>query len=102
GYDSDGRIRALDLDLDARCGCSADCSIGVVDRAMFHSDNAYFLPESRIYTRRVKTNTVSNTAFRGFGGPQGMMAIQRAIDTIAWRLDLDPPAARQPNLHSAG
>jgi xanthine dehydrogenase large subunit len=76
GYDSDGRIRALDLDLDARCGCSADCSIGVVDRAMFHSDNAYFLPESRIYTRRVKTNTVSNTAFRGFGGPQGMMAIE--------------------------
>jgi xanthine dehydrogenase large subunit len=63
GYDPDGRIRALDLDLDARCGCSADCSIGVVDRAMFHSDNAYFLPESRIYTRRVKTNTVSNTAF---------------------------------------
>ena len=45
GYDADGRIRALDLDLDARCGCSADCSIGVVDRAMFHSDNAYFLPE---------------------------------------------------------
>src|SRR5581483_6630886 len=97
-----GRIRALDLDLDARCGCSADCSIGVVDRAMFHSDNAYFLPESRIYTRRVKTNTVSNTAFRGFGGPQGMMAIERVIDTIAWRLGLDPLDVRKANLYGTG
>src|SRR6516162_9185760 len=102
GYDSDGLIRALNLDLDARCGCSADCSIGVVDRAMFHSDNAYFLPESRIYTRRVKTNTVSNTAFRGFGGPQGMMAIERVIDTIAWRLGLDPLDVRKANLYAPG
>src|SRR6202040_2765167 len=102
GYASDGRIRALDLDLDARCGCSADCSIGVVDRAMFHSDNAYFLPESRIYTRRVKTNTVSNTAFRGFGGPQGMMAIERVIDTIAWSLGRDPLDIRKANLYGPG
>src|SRR5262249_32834699 len=102
GYDSDGRIRALDLDLDARCGCSADCSIGVVDRAMFHSDNAYFLPESRIYTRRVKTNTVSNTAFRGFGGPQGMMAIERVIDTIAWSLGRHPLDVRKANLYAPG
>jgi len=102
GYDSDGRIRALDLDLDARCGCSADCSIGVVDRAMFHSDNAYFLPQSRIYTRRVKTNTVSNTAFRGFGGPQGMMAIERVIDTIAWSLGRDPLDIRKANLYGPG
>ena len=102
GYDADGRIRALDLDLDARCGCSADCSIGVVDRAMFHSDNAYFLPESRIYTRRVKTNTVSNTAFRGFGGPQGMMAIERVIDTIAWSLGRDPLDIRKANLYGPG
>ena len=102
GYDADGRIRALDLDLDARCGCSADCSIGVVDRAMFHSDNAYFLQESRIYTRRVKTNTVSNTAFRGFGGPQGMMAIERVIDTIAWSLGRDPLDIRKANLYGPG
>jgi len=102
GYDPDGRIRAVDLDLDARCGCSADVSIGVVDRAMFHADNAYFLPESRIYTRRVKTNTVSNTAFRGFGGPQGMLAIERVIDTIAWNLDLDPLDVRKANLYGPG
>jgi xanthine dehydrogenase large subunit len=102
GYDADGRIRAVNFDLDARCGCSADCSIGVVDRAMFHADNAYFLPESRIYSRRVKTNTVSNTAFRGFGGPQGIMAIERVIDTIAWQLGLDPLDVRKANLYGPG
>jgi xanthine dehydrogenase large subunit len=102
GYDADGRIRAADLDLDARCGCSADCSIGVVDRAMFHADNAYFLPEFRINSRRVKTNTVSNTAFRGFGGPQGMMAIERVIDAIAWGLGLDPLDVRKANLYGPG
>jgi xanthine dehydrogenase large subunit len=102
GYEPDGRVRAVALDLDARCGCSADCSGGVVDRAMFHSDNAYFLPESRISTRRVKTNTVSNTAFRGFGGPQGMMAIERVIDTIAWTLGLDPLDVRKANLYGPG
>jgi xanthine dehydrogenase large subunit len=102
GYEPDGRIRAVDLELDARCGCSADLSIGVVDRAMFHSDNAYFLPVSRIYSRRVKTNTVSNTAFRGFGGPQGMMAIERVIDVIAWNLGLDPLDVRKANLYSPG
>ena len=102
GYDADGNIRAVDLDLDARCGCSADVSIGVVDRAMFHSDNAYFLPVSRINSRRVKTNTVSNTAFRGFGGPQGMMAIERVIDVIAWKLGIDPLDVRKANLYGPG
>jgi xanthine dehydrogenase large subunit len=102
GYEANGRIRAVDLDLDARCGCSADLSIGVVDRAMFHADNAYFLPEFNILTRRVKTNTVSNTAFRGFGGPQGMMAIERVIDAIAWKLGLDPLDVRKANLYGVG
>jgi len=102
GYERDGRIRAVNLDLDARCGCSADVSTGVVDRAMFHADNAYFLPENRIYSRRVKTNTVSNTAFRGFGGPQGMMAIERVIDAIAWKLGLDPLDVRKANLYAPG
>ncbi len=102
GYDSDGRIRAVNLDLDARCGCSADVSLGVVDRAMFHADNTYFLGPSRIHSRRVKTNTVSNTAFRGFGGPQGMMAIERMIDAIAWKLGRDPLDIRKINLYSAG
>jgi xanthine dehydrogenase large subunit len=102
GYDSGGRIRAVDIDISARCGCSADLSIGVIDRAMFHSDNAYFLPEFRIYSRRVKTNTVSNTAFRGFGGPQGMLAIERVIDVIAWKLRVDPLDVRKINLYGAG
>jgi len=102
GYEANGRIRAVDLDLDARCGCSADLSIGVVDRAMFHADNAYFLPEYRIHTERVKTNTVSNTAFRGFGGPQGMLAIERVIDAIAWNLKLDPLDVRKANLYGPG
>jgi len=102
GFEPSGRIRAVDLDLDARCGCSADLSIGVVDRAMFHSDNAYFLPEYRIHTERVKTNTVSNTAFRGFGGPQGMLAIERVIDAIAWKLGLDPLDVRKANLYGPG
>jgi xanthine dehydrogenase large subunit len=102
GYDRDGLIRGVDLDLDARCGCSADVSIGVVDRAMFHADNTYFLPQNRIHSRRVKTNTVSNTAFRGFGGPQGMLAIERVIDAIAWNLRLDPLDVRKVNLYGAG
>ncbi len=102
GYDAEGRIRAVDLDLDARCGCSADVSIGVVDRAMFHADNNYFLDQFRIHSRRVKTNTVSNTAFRGFGGPQGMLAIERVIDAIAWNLRRDPLDVRKANLYGAG
>jgi xanthine dehydrogenase large subunit len=102
GYDQDGRILGIDLELDARCGCSADVSLGVVDRAMFHSDNAYFLPVNRIHSRRIKTNTVSNTAFRGFGGPQGMVAIERVIDAIAWDLGRDPLDIRKANLYAAG
>ncbi len=102
GFDAQGRIDGVDLQLAARCGCSADLSAGVVDRAMFHADNAYFLPAFNIHSRRVKTNTVSNTAFRGFGGPQGVLAIERVIDAIAWHLDLDPLDVRKENLYGGG
>jgi xanthine dehydrogenase large subunit len=102
GFDGRGRIEGVDLALAARCGCSADLSIGVVDRAMFHSDNAYFLPEFRIHSTRVKTNTVSNTAFRGFGGPQGVLSIERVVDAIAWHLGLDPLDVRKANLYRSG
>jgi xanthine dehydrogenase large subunit len=102
GFDEEGRIEAADLDFLARCGCSADLSQGVVDRTMFHADNAYFLPEARIITRRLKTNTVSNTAFRGFGGPQGMLAIERVIDAIAWSLGRDPLDVRMANFYAPG
>ncbi len=57
---------------------------------MFHADNAYFLPELVISSRRLKTNTVSNTAFRGFGGPQGMLAMERVIDAVAWHIGSGP------------
>ncbi|MGC1561384.1 MAG: xanthine dehydrogenase molybdopterin binding subunit [Bradyrhizobium sp.] len=102
GFDARGRMDGVNFMLAARCGCSADLSTGVVDRAMFHADNAYFLPSFRILSRRVKTNTVSNTAFRGFGGPQGVMAIERVIDAIAWNLGLDPLDVRKANLYRAG
>jgi len=72
------------------------------DRAMFHADNAYYLPAATITTKRMKTNTVSNTAFRGFGGPQGMMVAERAMDDIAWTLGLDPLDVRKRNLYREG
>ena len=86
----------------ARCGYSADLSGGVVDRAMFHSDNAYFLPAVHVGSKRLKTNTVSNTAFRGFGGPQGMLAIEHVMDQIAWATGRDPLDVRYANFYRAG
>ncbi len=102
GFDAEGRILAYEVDYLARCGCSADLSQGVVDRTMFHSDNAYWLPVTRINTRRLMTNTVSNTAFRGFGGPQGMLMAERLIDEIAWALGKDPLDVRYANLYRPG
>ena len=99
GFDAQGRIKALDTMMAARCGYSADVSSAICDRAMFHADNAYFLPAATIATKRMKTNTVSNTAFRGFGGPQGMMVAERMIDEIAWKLGLDPLDVRKANFY---
>jgi len=102
GFDGEGRIAAYDVALTSRCGYSADLSGGINDRAMFHADNTYYLPAAHILSRRMKTNTVSNTAFRGFGGPQGMMAVERAVDAIAWTLGLDPLDVRLRNLYGPG
>jgi xanthine dehydrogenase large subunit len=102
GFGDDGRLAAVDIDLASRCGYSADLSGAINDRAMFHADNAYYLPAARIVTRRMKTNTVSNTAFRGFGGPQGMLAIERVLDEIAWSLGVDPLDLRKANLYGPG
>jgi xanthine dehydrogenase large subunit len=99
GFDATGRIEALDLSFASRCGLSADLSGGINDRAVFHSDNAYFLPNVRIVSHRCKTHTVSNTAFRGFGGPQGMFAIENVIAAIARRLRMDPLDVRLRNLY---
>ncbi len=86
GYDGSGKIEAAQIELNSRCGCSADLSLGINDRAMFHSDNSYYYPQVLIRSKRLKTNTVSNTAFRGFGGPQGMLSCERLMDGIAIRL----------------
>jgi xanthine dehydrogenase large subunit len=102
GFDDDGRIVGVETIYHARAGCSLDLSSGVVDRTMFHADNSYWLPDVTIRSRRLKTNTVSNTAFRGFGGPQGMLGIERVIDAIAWSLGKDPLDVRKANFYAPG
>jgi xanthine dehydrogenase large subunit len=99
GFDDTGRIVGVNFELASRCGMSADLSGPVNDRAMFHCDNAYFLENVRIVSHRCKTNTVSNTAFRGFGGPQGMYAIEYVIDDIARKLGKDPCEVRRRNFY---
>ncbi|HYF55533.1 MAG TPA: xanthine dehydrogenase molybdopterin binding subunit [Salinarimonas sp.] len=102
GVDPEGRIQGYAVEHLARCGYSADLSSGVVDRTMFHSDNAYFMPAVRVGSRRLKTNTVSNTAFRGFGGPQGMLVVEHVMDQIAWATGRDPLDVRYANLYAPG
>ncbi|MBA3519214.1 MAG: molybdopterin-dependent oxidoreductase, partial [Rhizobiales bacterium] len=101
GFDAEGRILGIRFDQAARCGYSADLSGAIADRAMFHADNAYRLSNAVIHSRRMKTNTVSNTAFRGFGGPQGMAGIERVIDEIAFALGRDPLKVRKLNFYPA-
>jgi xanthine dehydrogenase large subunit len=102
GFDGSGRISGLELMLASRCGMSPDLSGAVNDRAMLHADNGYYLPNVTITSHRCKTHTVSNTAFRGFGGPQGMMAIEYVIDEIARALGRDPLEVRKANLYGIG
>ncbi|KEQ53785.1 xanthine dehydrogenase molybdopterin binding subunit [Sphingobium chlorophenolicum] len=102
GFDHEGRLLALKLHLASRCGASTDLSPAINDRAMFHSDNCYFLPDVMIVSERLRTNMVSATAFRGFGGPQGMLAIERIMDDIAAHNGLDPLDVRIANLYSPG
>lgn len=99
GFDDDGHLLALDVTLASDCGYSADLSGPVNDRAVCHVDNAYWLPHLRIRSLRCRTNTVSNTAFRGFGGPQGMFVIEEVIDAVARALGRDALAIRRLNLY---
>jgi xanthine dehydrogenase large subunit len=99
GFDADGRILAFDGTFAARCGFSADLSGPVTDRALFHADNAYFYPHVRLRSRPMKTNTVSNTAFRGFGGPQGLIIAERIMEEIAYALGKDPLEVRRANFY---
>jgi xanthine dehydrogenase large subunit len=102
GFDDQGRILAVDGVFAARCGWSADLSGPVTDRALFHADNAYYYPDVRLRSRPIKTNTVSNTAFRGFGGPQGVIAAERMIEEIAYALGRDPLEVRRANFYREG
>ena len=100
GVDERGRILGIEFLQLARCGWAQDLSLPVADRAMLHSDNAYNLEHVRIESHRLKTNTQSATAYRGFGGPQGMLGIERAMDHIAHELGLDPVAVRKANFYA--
>ncbi len=99
GFDDEGRIEGVEFTQYARCGWALDLSIPVADRAMLHADNAYFLPAARIESHRLKTNTQSATAYRGFGGPQGIVGIERVVDHIAHDLGRDPLDVRRVNYY---
>ncbi len=99
GYDDEGRIEAVEGAFAARCGFSADLSGPVTDRALFHADNCYFYPHVRLVSKPMRTDTVSNTAFRGFGGPQGMLACERMIEDVAYALGRDPLEVRRANFY---
>jgi len=101
GYDESGRIHGLVIEMASRCGDTVDLSPAINDRAMLHVDNCYYLDAVEIISHRFRTHTVSNTAFRGFGAPQGMMAIERVMDHIARALCLDPLIVRQRNLYGS-
>ncbi len=99
GFDDTGRVTAVSFHHYARCGWSMDLSLPVADRAMLHADNAYDLAHVRIESHRLKTNTASATAFRGFGGPQGMVGIERVMDHVAHTLGMDPAEVRRRNYY---
>ncbi len=100
GFDGAGRILGIDFRHLVRCGWSMDLSLPVADRAMLHADNAYHLEHVRIESHRLRTNTQSATAFRGFGGPQGMLGIEAVIDRIAHALGRDPLEVRRANFYA--
>jgi xanthine dehydrogenase large subunit len=99
GVDADGRILGIAFTHLMRCGWSQDLSLPVADRAMLHADNCYHLPDIRITSHRLRTNTQSATAFRGFGGPQGMVGIERVMDHLAHVVKRDPLAVRRANFY---
>jgi xanthine dehydrogenase large subunit len=99
GFTADGRITAVDVKLFSNGGCSTDLSFAVLERSMLHLDNAYFLPNVNIEGRVCKTNLPSNTAFRGFGGPQGISVIENVIEEIAGLLGIEALNVRQANCY---
>lgn len=102
GFDENGLIEGVHIEVNGNCGYSPDLSDAIVDRAMFHADNAYYYPAVKIIGNRCKLNTVSHTAFRGFGGPQGMITAELIMDDIATKLGQDPLTIRKANLYRPG
>ncbi|TYB83157.1 xanthine dehydrogenase molybdopterin binding subunit [Maritimibacter fusiformis] len=100
GVDEDGKLIGVEFEQFVRAGWSLDLTPPVADRAMLHADNAYFIPNMRIVSLRLRTNTASATAFRGFGGPQGVLGIERVMDHIAHELGMDPLKLRLANLYA--
>jgi len=102
GVDGEGRLMAVDFIQYARCGWAQDLSLPVADRAMLHADNAYYIPNVRIVSHRLRTHTQSATAFRGFGGPQGIVGIERVMDHLAAATGMDALTLRQKNFYASG
>jgi len=102
GFDDEGRILGVEITLIANAGFSADLSGPVMTRAICHFDNAYWLPNVALHGYLARTNTQSNTAFRGFGGPQGAIAVEHIVERIARHLGRDPVAVRQLNYYGHG
>ncbi len=100
GFSGDGKIHALDIELLADGGSSLDLSGAILERAMFHVDNTYYIPNMRVRGMIYRTNKPSNTAFRGFGGPQGIVAIENIIEEVARRCRLDPYDVRKRNFYT--
>ena len=100
GFNGKGKITGIEFKQFVRCGWSADLSLAIADRAMLHSDNAYFLSDAKITSYRLLTNTQSATAFRGFGGPQGMVGIEQVINHISQYLRKDPLTVREQNFYN--
>ncbi|MCD4665721.1 MAG: xanthine dehydrogenase molybdopterin binding subunit [Bacteroidales bacterium] len=101
GFSSNGKLTALDVDLNLDAGSSSDLTMAILERAMFHIDNAYFIPNVSIIGNTWKTNKPSNTAFRGFGGPQGMAVIENIIDRIARFIGQDSLEIRNLNFYKS-
>jgi xanthine dehydrogenase large subunit len=101
GFEDDGRLRALRFHFFSNAGCSTDLSPSVLERTLLHADNCYYIPHAEFVGRLCFTNLPSNTAFRGFGGPQAMVAIENVLESIAQHLNIDALEVRQRNLYIA-
>lgn len=99
GFTSEGVLLAADITLNADAGCATDLSMAILERAMLHADSSYYVPSMKVTGKAFRTNLPSNTAFRGFGGPQGMAGMEQIIDHIARFLQLDPALVRQRNVY---